>query len=78
MSKLTKNQKLALSKIEAGKVYTLKEASALVKEITTTKFDASVDVDVRLGVAACSVSESFCNGGRCTPVKIIVEDGPPK
>lgn len=50
MSKLTKNQKLALGKIEAGKTYTLKEASALVKEITTTKFDASVDVDVRLGV----------------------------
>jgi large subunit ribosomal protein L1 len=50
MSKLTKNQKLALSKIEAGKSYTLKEASALVKEITTTKFDSSVDIDVRLGV----------------------------
>ncbi|MDH6534251.1 50S ribosomal protein L1 [Parabacteroides sp. 52] len=50
MSKLTKNQKLALGKIEPGKAYTLKEASALVKEITTTKFDASVDVDVRLGV----------------------------
>ena len=50
MSKLTKNQKLALSKIEAGKAYTLKEASALVKEITTSKFDASVDIDVRLGV----------------------------
>ncbi len=50
MSKLTKNQKLALGKIEAGKSYTLKEASALVKEITTAKFDSSVDVDVRLGV----------------------------
>ncbi len=50
MGKLTKNQKLALGKIEAGKAYTLKEASALVKEITTTKFDASVDIDVRLGV----------------------------
>lgn len=50
MSKLTKNQKLALSKIEPGKEYTLTEASALVKEITTTKFDASVDVDIRLGV----------------------------
>jgi large subunit ribosomal protein L1 len=50
MSKLTKNQKLALSKIEAGKAYSLKEASSLVKEITTTKFDASVDIDVRLGV----------------------------
>lgn len=42
--------KLASEKIEPGKLYTLKEASALVKDITTTKFDASVDVDVRLGV----------------------------
>ena len=50
MGKLTKNQKLAFSKIEAGKSYSLKEASALVKEITTTKFDSSVDIDVRLGV----------------------------
>lgn len=50
MGKLTKNQKLAAQKIEAGKVYTLKEASELVKEITFTKFDASVDIDVRLGV----------------------------
>ena len=50
MSKLTKKQKLAAEKIEAGKAYSLKEASALVKEITTTKFDASVDIDVRLGV----------------------------
>lgn len=50
MSKLTKNQKLAAAKIEAGKAYTLKEAADLVKEITTTKFDASVDIDVRLGV----------------------------
>ena len=50
MSKLTKNQKLVAGKIEAGKAYTLKEAASLVKEITTTKFDASVDIDVRLGV----------------------------
>ena len=50
MSKLTKNQKLVAEKVEAGKAYTLKEAAALVKEITTTKFDASVDIDVRLGV----------------------------
>ena len=50
MAKLTKNQKLAAEKIEAGKLYTVAEAAALVKEITTTKFDASVDVDVRLGV----------------------------
>ena len=50
MSKLTKNQRLALEKIEAGKTYSLAEAAELVKEITNTKFDASVDVDVRLGV----------------------------
>lgn len=50
MSKLTKNQKLALAKIEAGKTYTLAEAVEKVKEITFTKFDASLDIDVRLGV----------------------------
>ena len=50
MGKLTKNQKLALEKIEAGKIYTLKEASEKLKEITFTKFDASFDIDVRLGV----------------------------
>src|ERR1035437_1047664 len=50
MSKLTKNQRLALEKIEAGKTYSLKEAAGLVKEITNSKFDASVDIDVRLGV----------------------------
>lgn len=50
MSKLTKNQKMTDGKVEAGKAYTLSEASKLLKEITTTKFDASVDMDVRLGV----------------------------
>ena len=50
MSKLTKNQKLVADKIEAGKAYSLREACALVSEITTTKFDASFDIDVRLGV----------------------------
>ncbi len=50
MARLTKNQKKSLSKIEIGKAYTLEEASKLVKDITTTKFDASVDLDIRLGV----------------------------
>lgn len=50
MSKLTKNQKLALAKIEAGKSYSLGEAAEKVKEVTYTKFDASFDIDVRLGV----------------------------
>ncbi len=50
MGKLTKNQKLALSKIEPGKAYTLAEAAEKVKEISFEKFDASFDIDVRLGV----------------------------
>jgi len=50
MGRITKNKKLALEKLEKGKLYTLKEGSVLVKEITFTKFDASVDIDVRLGV----------------------------
>lgn len=50
MSRISKNRKIALSKVDNTKVYSLKEASQLVKEITTTKFDASVDMDVRLGV----------------------------
>jgi large subunit ribosomal protein L1 len=50
MTKLTKNQKLAQEKLQKDKLYTLKEASSLVKEVTTTKFDASVDLDVRLGI----------------------------
>ena len=50
MTKLTKNQKFALEKLEKDKLYTLKEASVLVKDITKTKFDASIDLDVRLGI----------------------------
>jgi len=50
MTKLTKNRKVVLEKIEPGKQYTLEEAAGLVKEISSTKFDASVDLDVRLGI----------------------------
>ena len=50
MTKLTKNRKAALDLIDKDKAYTLKEAAVLVKEITKTKFDASVDIDVRLGI----------------------------
>ncbi|MGE0077307.1 MAG: 50S ribosomal protein L1 [Bacteroidales bacterium] len=50
MTKLTKNRKLALSKTDSNKQYKLSEAAELLKEITYTKFDASVDIDVRLGV----------------------------
>ena len=50
MSKLTKNRKLALEKLDKDKLYTIGEAAGLVKEMTATKFDASVDIDVRLGV----------------------------
>jgi large subunit ribosomal protein L1 len=50
MTKISKNRKLALSKYDATKVYTLAEASKIIKEISTTKFDASVDLSIRLGV----------------------------
>ena len=50
MSKLTKNQKAAYAKVEPNKAYKLSEAASLLKEITFTKFDASVDIDIRLGV----------------------------
>ena len=50
MGRITKNKKASLEKLEKGKVYTIEEAAELVKEITYTKFDASVDIDVRLGV----------------------------
>ena len=47
---MTKNQKAALAKVEPGKVYSLDEASSLVKEVSTSKFDGSVDLAIRLGV----------------------------
>jgi large subunit ribosomal protein L1 len=50
MAKLTKKQKDALSKFDVNNSYTLSDASSLIKDITYTKFDASVDLDVRLGV----------------------------
>jgi large subunit ribosomal protein L1 len=50
MAKLTKKQKEAASKVEKGRIYNLEEGSALVKEVNTAKFDASVDIAVRLGV----------------------------
>lgn len=50
MGKLTKNQKKALELLEVGKEYSLEEAGTLLKQITFSKFDASVDMDIRLGV----------------------------
>ncbi|WP_319482255.1 50S ribosomal protein L1 [uncultured Draconibacterium sp.] len=50
MGRITKNQKASLDKLEKGKAYSIDEAAQMVKEITFTKFDASVDIDVRLGV----------------------------
>ncbi len=50
MTKISKNRKLALSKYDSTKAYSLADAAKLVKEITTTKFDASIDISVRLGV----------------------------
>ena len=50
MARLTKKQKEAREKVDSNTIYTLKEASELVKEITNTKFDASIDLAIRLGV----------------------------
>ena len=50
MAKLSKNRKEAIAKVDTNKVYSLEAASALVKEITNVKFDASVDMAIRLGV----------------------------
>ena len=50
MAKLTKNRKLAVEKIEEGKLYKINEAADLLKEVSNAKFDASIDIDVRLGV----------------------------
>lgn len=50
MAKLTKNQKAALEKLEPAKEYSMEDASALIKDISFTKFDESVDLSVRLGV----------------------------
>ena len=50
MGKLTKNRKLSEAKVDNSKLYNLDEACSLLKDITTTKFDASVDLAVRLGV----------------------------
>ncbi len=50
MARLTKNQKEARAKVDSNKTYSLQDASSLVKEISTTKFDASVDLAIRLGV----------------------------
>ena len=50
MGKLTKNRKISIEKVDSEKFYSLDEASSLVKEITTTKFDSSVDLAIRLGV----------------------------
>jgi len=50
MAKLTKKQKDALAKIDKDKLYSVDEGSALIKEITSTKFDASIELAVRLGV----------------------------
>lgn len=50
MAKLSKKQKIANDKVEANKLYSIEEASKLIKEVNYTKFDASVDIAVRLGV----------------------------
>ena len=57
MSKLTKNRKSVMEKIDSSKLYTVDEACSLLKDITTTKFDASIDLAVRLGVDPTKANE---------------------
>ena len=56
---ITKKRKAAAAKVDKNKYYTLKEASSLVKEVNTTKFDASVDLHVRLGVDPKKADQSI-------------------
>ena len=57
MKRVTKNRKLSFEKLDLDKIYSLDEASELVKDITTTKFDASVDLAIRLGVDPKNANE---------------------
>jgi large subunit ribosomal protein L1 len=61
---MTKNQKAALAKVEPGKVYSLDEASSLVKEVSTSKFDGSVDLAIRLGVDPRKANQMVRGTGR--------------
>ena len=56
---ITKKRKAAIAKVDKNKLYTLKEASALVKEVNLTKFDSSVDLHVRLGVDPKKADQSI-------------------
>ena len=83
MSKLTKNQKNAYAKVEPNKAYKLAEAAALLKEITFTKFDASVDIDVRLGVDPRKANQMVRGvvtlpHGTCKTVRVLVLCTPEK
>ena len=66
MSRLTKNKKAAQDKYDINKYYTVEEACKLVKEISTTKFDASVDLDIRLGVDP-KKADQMVRGTSCLP-----------
>ena len=57
MKRATKNRKLSMEKLDLDKLYSLEQASELVKDITTSKFDASVDLAIRLGVDPKNANE---------------------
>lgn len=81
--KVAKNRKEALSKVDASKSYTLKEACEVVKDITTTKFDASVDLSIRLGVDPRKANQMVRGSvtlphGSGKTVKVLVLCGPDK
>src|SRR5258706_8050955 len=60
MAKLSKNRKRITSKVDATKAYSVAEASQLVKDVTFTKFDSAVDLDIRLGVDPRKANQMVC------------------
>ncbi len=83
MAKITKNQKEALSKFESNKLYSLPEAAELVKKLNYAKFDASVDLDIRLGVDPRKANQmvrgvTTLPHGTGKTVRVLVLCGPEK
>ena len=79
MVKISKKRKIIITKLDKTKKYTLQDASSLIKEITTVKFDASVDISVRLGVDPKKANEmvrgvvTLPNGTQIEEISLVIE-----
>jgi len=65
MARVSKNRKTAAAKVPLGKEYSLEDAAKLLKEVTFTKFDASVDLDIRLGIDPKKSDQMCAVSSRC-------------